>query len=359
MKSVIRLCEVKWSLVKRKTGRVMVSKRLLGFVTFVFFIWVSACNSGVVDDGIDLIDGVPRKTINTDILGVNSFANDGRFGSPSAQYEEVRSVLRLRSIRVLANWDSLAQPSKGATINFSFLDTLMSAIPDGVDALLIISGTPDWMSNAANWTDGDPRKTFVEEWLRPVVRRYRNNSRVIGFQVWNEPNQDNQSNRDLGLVSDGSRYVEVLRYSAEIVRSLAPTKLVVTAATTSINQNFPSSLDYNRAMRDAGAQQYADVWAIHYYGKQYENLVRPGGVKDFVNGLTLPVWVTESGAQGVNNQLAYGEEVWHYLVEQMPSIQRIYVYQHTEATSQEITYGLRNISQDAPVSDLYVWLRDR
>lgn len=345
--------------MKAVKGRVMVSKRLFGFVALVLLVLVSACNSSVVDDALDLIDGVPRKTINTDILGVNSFANDGRFGSPSAQYEEVRSVLRLRYIRVLAHWDSLAQPSKGASINFSFLDTLMSAIPAGVDALLIISGTPDWMSNAANWTDGDPRKTFVEEWLRPVVRRYRNNSRVIGFQVWNEPNQDNQHNRDLGLVSDGSRYVDVLRYSAETIRNFAPTKLVVTAATTAINQNFPSSLDYNRAMRDAGAQQYADVWAIHYYGKQYENLVRPGGVRDFVNGLSLPIWVTESGAQGVNNQLAYGEEVWHYLVEQMPSVQRIYVYQHTEATPPESTYGLRNISQDVPVSDLYVWLRDR
>jgi hypothetical protein len=133
----------------------------------------------------------------------------------------------------------------------------------------------------------------------------------------------------------------------------------VTAATTAINQNFPGSLDYNRAMRDAGAQQHADIWGINYYGKQYENLVRPGGVRDFANGLSLPIWVTESGAQGVNTQLAYGEEVWPYLTEQISKIQRIYAYQFTEDSSPDVTYGLRNLSSDRPVSDLYVWLRDR
>jgi hypothetical protein len=332
----------------------------LKFALSVLFITaIGGCNSSAVQDVIDIIEGVPRKTINTDILGINAFANDGRFGTPQQQYTEVRSVLRLNSLRILANWDALAQPAKGSPINFSFLDTLVAAIPDGVDGLIILSGTPTWMSDASNWTDGDPKKTFVREWVTPIVRRYRANPKIIGFQVWNEPNQNNQSNRDLGLVTDASGYVEVLRQSFEVIRNLAPSKLVVTAATTSLNQNFPDSLDYNRMMRDAGAQQYADIWAIHYYGKQYENLLRPGGVKDFVNGLSLPVWVTESGERGVNKQLAYGEEVWHYLVENMPSIQRIYVYQHTEATPPESTYGLRNLSSDAPVSDLYVWLRDR
>lgn len=335
--------------------------RLICLVATVFVstIVTIGCNSSAVKDAIDVIEGVPRKTINTDILGVNAFGNDGRFGSPEQQYSEVQSVIRLNSIRILANWDSLAQPQKDAPIFFGFLDTLIAAIPDGVDALIVLTGTPEWMSDSANWTDGDPRKTFIQEWLRPIVRRYRGNTKIIGFQVWNEPNQDNQSNRNLGLVSSPTLYVDMLRQASEVIQQLAPTKLVVTAATTAINQNFPLSINYNREMRDAGIEQYADIWAIHYYGKQYENLVRPGGVQDFVSGLALPVWVTESGAKGVNKQLAYGEEVWHYLVEKMPSIQRIYVYQYTEATPPEETYGLRNLSTDAPVSDLYVWLRDR
>jgi O-glycosyl hydrolase len=187
-----------------------------------------------------------------------------------------------------------------------------------------------------------------------VVERYGNNGRVVGFQVWNEPNQANQANSNLGLIDNAAAYVELLKMGHHVIRATAPTKLIVSAATTSINQNYPGSLDYNRAMRDAGAQEYMDIWAIHYYGKQYENLVRPDGVRDFVNGLSKPIWVTESGAQGVSQQLAYGEEVWPYLKEKIPSIERIY-----QASSPDSSYGLRNLSGDQPVSDLYVWLRDR
>lgn len=318
-----------------------------------------ACNSSDIKDAIDLADGVPRKTINTDTLGVNAFANDVRFGTPSSQFQEVQSTLRLRFVRILVQWDSKAHPRKGEAPNFSFFDSIIGAIPGGLDALLVVTGAPDWMSDSNNWTGGDPRRTYVEEWLRPVVRRYSSNSRVIGFQIWNEPNQDSQANRALGLIENATAYVDMLKMSRAVVESIAPEKLVVTAATTAINQNYPNSLNYNRAMRDAGAQEHADIWAIHYYGKQYENLIRPGGVRDFANGLSLPIWVTESGVQGVEKQLAYGEEVWPYLQDKIPGIQRIYQYQFTDANPPDSTYGLRNLSSDRALSDLYIWLRDR
>ncbi|MBN8549494.1 MAG: hypothetical protein J0M12_09280, partial [Deltaproteobacteria bacterium] len=117
------------------------------------------------------------------------------------------------------------------------------------------------------------------------------------------------------------------------------------------------TLDYNRAMRDAGAQAFTDRWAIHYYGKQFENLER--GVKDFLNGLNVAVWVTESGAQGVNSQLAYGEQVWPFLFDKIARLERIYQYQFTEATPSDVTYGMKNLDPNFPVSDLYIFLRDR
>lgn len=320
---------------------------------------VLACDSSDIKEAIDIGSGVPRKTIDTDSLGLNAFANDGRFGSASQQYGEVRSTLRLGFVRILIGWDSLAQASKSAAPNFSFYDSLIASVPSGVDALLVLTGAPSWMSDSNNWTGGDPGQTFVDEWVKPVVSRYGSNGRVVGFQIWNEPNTSRRDNDILGFTGDAARYVEVLRKSSEVIRAAAPAKLVVSAATTAINQNFPASLDYNRAMRDAGAQDFADIWAIHYYGKQYENVIKSGGVRDFANGLSRPIWVTESGAQGVNNQLAYGEEVWPFLQEKIPSIQRIYVYQFTESTPPDTTYGLRNLSSDRPVSDLYVWLRDR
>lgn len=151
----------------------------------------------------------------------------------------------------------------------------------------------------------------------------------------------------------------MLALANSVAKDAAPGKLLLNAATTAINQNFPETRDYNRAMRDAGAVDLVDVWAVHYYGKQYENVIRSGGVADFLNGLNKPVWITESGAQGVNNQLAYAEEVWPYLQEHIDRLERIYYYQFTEATPPDTTYGLRNLSASMPVSDLYTYLRDR
>ncbi|MBX7145223.1 MAG: glycoside hydrolase family protein, partial [Oligoflexia bacterium] len=163
----------------------------------------------------------------------------------------------------------------------------------------------------------------------------------------------------LDIATNAANYVEVLQRSYALSREFAPGKLVVSAATTAINQNYPESLDYNRAMRDAGLRSYADVYGVHYYGKQYENLVRNGGVADYLNGLGLPIWVTESGAQGVTEQLGYVEEVWPFLSERVDNIQRFYYYQFAEDAASANTYGLRNLDPGASISDLYVYLRDK
>lgn len=320
---------------------------------------LSACNSSVVETATDAIEGVPEKTIDTDILGANAFVNDGRFGSQSAQYKEVRNTLGLKFVRVLLQWNDAVQSSKASDLNLGFADAVIGSLPSDLDALVVLTGAPSWMRDRSKWDGGDAGLTFVNEFVAPVVARYGGNGRIIGFQVWNEPNQGNGDNETMGFTNDPVAYVATLQKAFTVIRRLAPAKLVVSAATTAINQNFPDTLKYNRSMRDAGARDYSDIWAIHYYGRQFENVTRPGGVADFANGLSKPIWVTESGAQGVNNQLKYGRQVWPYLTDKINGIQRIYLYQFTEASPPESTYGLRNLSKDFPVSDLYVHLRER
>jgi hypothetical protein len=190
------------------------------------------------------------------------------------------------------------------------------------------------------------------------VERYGSDGRIEGFQIWNEPNDPNrQDNAIMGFIGDPSGYASVLSAAHRVVKSIAPGKLVISAATTAINQNYPDTLNYNRGMRDAGAEGSCDVWAIHYYGTQYENVERNNGVAEVLNGLSRPVWVTESGAQGVNSQLEYGERTWPFLFEELQGLQRIYVYQYTENSDPTVTYGLRNPSSGQPLSDLYIWLR--
>ncbi len=325
----------------------------------LFFLFVG-CSSDDIEEAIELVEGVPRKTIDVSRLGTNAFVNDARFGSIPAQFREVRDTLGLNFVRILINWGDDVQPTPDAEPDFSFYDEIVDSLPGGVDALAVVTGVPSWMSDPANWIDGNPRTTFVRRWFRRVVARYGGNARIVGFQAWNEPNMPSVSeNETLGMLTSPANYVELLASARNVIDDAAPSKLLLNAATTAINQNFSGTLDYNRGMRDAGAIAMVDVYAIHYYGQQFENVVRSGGVADFLNSLGVTIWITESGAQGPNSQLAYGEQVWPFLREKIPAIDRIYQYQFTDSSPVESSFGLRTLSSEFPVSDLYVHLRER
>jgi len=76
--------------------------------------------------------------------------------------------------------------------------------------------------------------------------------------------------------------------------------------------------------------------------------------------LRVPIWVTESGERGVTKQLEYVERTWPFLLKEAPGIQRFYYYTYASSgSSADIAYGLRTDQPQAPVSDLYVYLRDR
>lgn len=326
-------------------------------VCFILFLSLLIGCGSSVDDALDLAEGPERKPIDTSRLGVNAFGNDMRFGSPASQYRDIRDTLGLSFVRVLFNWDDDTQASPGSSLFYGFYDEIIDSVPSGVDVLIVMTGLPSWMVNPASWVDGNPRITFVERFVKKIVQRYGTRGRIIAFQIWNEPNMvANPDNTTLEVANNPDNYVELLAAAYTTIKDLAPSKLVLNASTTAINQNFPGSLDYNRGMRDAGAREFTDVWAIHYYGQQFENLIRKGGVADFLNSLNRIIWVTESGAMGLNNQLRYAEETWPYLREKIPGVDRIYIYQYSEATPGDVTYGLRNL---ATVSDLYVHLRER
>jgi hypothetical protein len=319
-----------------------------------------ACSSDDIDALTSTFDEPSRKTIDTSIMGVNAFANDQRFGSIAGQYNEVRNVLRLRYVRVLFAWNDQVQSNPGSPPNFSFYDSIASSLPGGIEALVVITGIPSWMGNSSNWIGGNPRASFVEYWVKKVVQRYRGNPRIVGWQIWNEPNMaTDPDNSILEILDNPENYVEMLGRAHSAAKDLAPGKLIISGATTSINQNFPDSMNYNKSMRDAGAQEFMDIWGIHVYGRQFEKFLQDNGIGSFLRGLSRPVWVTESGRQGVSNQLAYVEQMWPFLKEEIPNIERFYYYQFAEPTGPDVTFGLRNLDSSYPVSDLYVYLRDR
>lgn len=337
-------------------------KNALNFLFWLCFALASSTflGCGSASDILTIIDDPDRKSIDTSIMGVNAFFNDQNFGTIPEQFGDIKNSLRLSYVRALAAWDDNVQPTPESVPNFAFYDDIAAAVPSGVQVMFVLTGIPSWMSDPANWIDNNPRKTFVELWVKKVAQRYAGNGRIRALQIWNEQNDIANPNNAIMEVLTPSGYLELLQLGFAAVKSVAPGTLVISGATTAINQNYPESLQFNRDLRDSGAEDFMDLWGVHYYGKQFENVVRNGGIEDFFNGVSRGVWITESGAQGINSQLAYAEQVWPFLTEKIPAIERIFYYQYSDGTAPpESTYAMRTLDSGFPVSDLYVFLRDR
>ncbi|MBL7661978.1 cellulase family glycosylhydrolase [bacterium] len=332
--------------------------KLIKISVFALII-CSLANCQVSDKIKELTDKPSRKPLDRSLIGVNNFFVESGFGSINTQYRDIKSNLKIPYVRVLLAWTDAVQPSPGASPNYSFFDSILNQVPAGVDILPVVVHTPNWMNNPANWIDANPRKTWVERWLKPTVQRYASNNKIVGWEVWNEPDLTVvASDTALGL-TDPAKYLELLQFSRDAIKAADPGTQIVIAATQSIQQNYPDHLNYNRTLRDLGARNLVDVWNIHYYGEQFEKVSASGDIADFLNSLNMPIWVTESGQQGPNNQLAYAETTWPFLKDKIPNISRIYYYIYASSFSPvEQNYGLRTSNSSLPVSDLYVHLRD-
>lgn len=332
--------------------------RLFTLIAATLFAATAAisCNSSSEELLDIIVDPPDRKEIDVSMMGVNNFFLTNQQGGFGEQLVEIRDTLGLKFVRVLFAWTDDVQPAPGVAPFYGFYDEIVDSIPPGIDILPVLVHTPTWMTDSANWIEGNPRTTWVENWLRPTVERYAGRSGIIGWEVWNEPDLlAVQSDIVLGL-DIPANYVELLSASNAVIRSVDPTKLIVIAATESINQDFPNNLNYNKDLQMLGAEALVDVWNIHYYGEQFERIVVSGGIADFLGGLSKAVWVTESGEANPSGQLPYVETVWPFLREKIPNITRIYYYRYANF-GVEPPYGLRQGGNS--VSDLYIHLRDR
>jgi len=333
-------------------------KKFIFLMLISFLSLFSSCNSAEnLGDLLDLvIDPPERESIDTSRLGLNNFFVDPEFGNITQQYAEIQNTLGVNSLRVLVAWVNEVQPTPNSTPDFGFFDNIINNIPPGMDVTVVVFGTPDWMANPANWIDNNPRLTWVNLWLNTVTARYGSVPGVIGFEIFNEPDfVELSSDAALGL-TDPANYMEMVRLGAPVVRNNAPGKLVIPAATLSINQNFPNNFNYNIALRDMGMASLVDVWNIHYYSQSFERVIQDGGIADFLNGLGMPIWMTESGEMGPLNQLEYAEVTWPFLRNEIPALDRIYYFQYGEVIPSDVSFGLRTLDG---VSDLFVHLQER
>ena len=344
-------------MIRRLANRISIGRTLVGLLLLLASIGGIGCDA---QDLLDVaLDPPKRKPIDTSIVGVNNFFVLDEFGSIEDQFLEIRDKLGIKFVRILFAWTDGVQSGPNAPLNYSFYDRIVESIPPGMDVVIVLAHTPTWITNPANWIENNPRITFALEWVRPTVRRYANNPRIIGWELWNEPDLTVVASDAALEVTIPEKYAELIAYSTNEVRRGDPGKLVVMGATRSIQQQFPTTLRFNKTLKDLGLEDMVDVWNVHYYGSNYESVVTTNGIRDFLNSLKIPIWITESGEQGPNKQLAYVETAWPFLKEKIPGIARFYYYEFASNAPIDQNYGLRTGDPALPVSDLYVYLRDR
>jgi len=305
---------------------------------------------GNFDDLGDLIFGgggkIPRGK-----LGVqNEFVGTPK-GGPADQGNDIRNTLDLRHVRASFFFDEGFLSSEAASPNFARFDAILAAIPPDVDLLPVLAYAPGWLANRADWKD-----VFLNRYVIPVVERYGNDSRIVGWEIWNEPDAFCNGNVAPPGVLDCSPgdYVDLVSRVAPAIRARSGA-LVVGAASTSINQSFPHNFDYNKDMVGAGLLNFVDVYGFHWYSSQLEKLTF-GGIADFLNGTGKPVWCTESGERGSTDQLGHASDVFPALDDKIDRLERIYIFTYFDGLGPDNTFGL--VANNGIESDLYQFLRD-
>jgi len=282
-------------------------------------------------------------------VALNCFFNQPLFQKDNIkqQADDVKNNLGVDTVRVLFHWNEAIQPSQSSPIAFGFYDEILSSLPKGLKALVIVNGSPNWLENIPN-----PRKHFMN-YCHKIIDRYKSNDSVIGFEIGNEPNTSMfHENEVYAFVGKPAFYFEVLHEVYLYAKKVAPDKLIVAAATTSIIQDFPKSLNYHKKLSDWHEEDFCDVFAIHYYGNNPWGLLKPNGVLDFLQSLKKPIWVTEVGCEDGNKHISYLNKHMGFLVDKVPQIEKVFWYHYDG----EDNYCLRYA--DGRVSYLYTYLKE-
>lgn len=292
-----------------------------------------------------IINEPDRKPIDKSLVGLNNFFNQP-FGSNVEQFNEIVNGLGIRDIRVLLAADESAFPSPGV-YNFTFIDNIIKQAPPGVRFLVVISHSPDWVANS-----DDPVQAWFDNIFKPSFTHLSKFSNVIGVEVWNEPNMIFLPNEKRFQFDKPENYFRLLQLTYPWAKEKSPHTLVLNAATTSINQDYPDSFNYNKELVELGALSLTDIWNVHLYGDKFAIIEE---IAHWLDNLEKTIWVTESGKQG-GNQLEYVERVWTFLLSEV-KIDKFYYYE-TYGAGQD-SFALRALDRDPEYTDLYLNLSER
>ena len=154
-----------------------------------------------------------------------------------AKYDFIVDQLGQAGIGIMARVDTIPQWARPATDDLKAYD----------------KGPPQDFNNYANF-------------VGTIAARYK--GRINHFQVWNEPNLNGEWG---GKPISPEQYGLLLKYTAEKVKAISPTALIVTAGlaqTTEdgVKTNNLSELDFIDRLYKSGAKPYFDILSVMDYG---------------------------------------------------------------------------------------------
>jgi len=280
-----------------------------------------------------------EKDIDKTKFGLNSFLNIPLFGSPEEQLGMIED-LNVPIIRLLFNWNDDIQPERDGECNWSFYDDIVYSLPENVRAIAVLNGVPSWFEKGDN-------VGYFMEYCHKVMTRYSEEDKLIGYQIGNEPNSDMFiDNVKMQLIEHPENYIRLLYPIYDMSRKINKNKLIISAATTSIVQNYPDTMKYNKMLIELNIHKFCDVYAIHYYAdswRGYFNLLRPGRVLELIKKIRRPICITEIGTGEFNEHKKFARTRIPFLFKKIKNLRYVFWYKFT---GQERKFELKSINQE-------------
>lgn len=304
------------------------------------------------------LDLLFNRTKNIDMkrMGMNAFFNTniftpkGGLGEIQSQFADIAMNVKTTNIRILLNWNDSIQKNIKSKPNFSFYDTIFQTCYDNYKLIPVINGCPTWNK------DSDTTKNlnnFLEKWVFPCLERYGHSEKVLGFQIGNEINTAMfHDNTVYGFVNSPEIYVNVF---GAIRKQIDPSIKLISSPTTSIIQNYPNTLKYNKTLRSLQIDEIADYYAFNYYGNSIIPACWFGGAIDFLNSLKCPVICTEFGSDNPSKHVDYFFKYGSFFQKNIKKLELTCWYQY-DGSGSTASYGLH--MGDGAVSPLYDLLKN-
>jgi hypothetical protein len=227
-------------------------------------------------------------------VGISALQTNSSFASIDASLSSARA-LHANTVRIEVSWAALEPSGKGQRdpAYVSRLDHLVSAAhARHIRPLLLVLRTPCWATsepggcqNGAQSSDYPPSRAAdygaVAGW---IARRYR--GRLAGFEVWNEPDHDQE------LYFQGpdkpQHYAAILKAAYAAIKRGDRRLPVLAGSLVGANGAFL------KALYDQGIRGHYDGLAVHYYDLTLASLRQIRQVQR-AHGDRKPVWLTEFG----------------------------------------------------------------